>query len=128
MDPFCYLCFVFDGHTLLSVFVALWSAPGKGLTSIVCDVFLCFCHFPYGVLGQVWNLIVSSPGLCIYRSHFTARRAQGHCRQGCTLYSDSSSRLINSRFSMKTYVKSYTFWICHILPLLPLGCVPVNPQ
>ena len=39
--------------------VALWSPVGKRLTSpalasLLCDVFLCFCHFPFGVLDQVW--------------------------------------------------------------------------
>ena len=28
------------------------------------DVFLRFVTFPYGVLGQVWYLIVSIPDLC----------------------------------------------------------------
>ena len=34
---------------------------GKGwpLVCVVCDVVLCFVTFPYGVLGQVWYLIVS---------------------------------------------------------------------
>ena len=39
---------------------ALWSPAGK--------VFSCFCGFvtfPYGVLGQVWYLIVSIPELCL---------------------------------------------------------------
>ena len=34
------------------------------LGPLVCCVFLCFCHFPYGVLFQVWYLIVSIPDLC----------------------------------------------------------------
>ena len=44
MDPFCYLWFVFVSHNVLSVHCNL----GKRLTSwlFVCDVFLCFCHFP----------------------------------------------------------------------------------
>ena len=40
----------------------------KPLGSVVCDVFLCFCHFPTprcGVLCQVWNLIVSISDLCL---------------------------------------------------------------
>ena len=32
--------------------------------SIVCDVFCVFVTFPYGVLGQVWSLLVSNPNLC----------------------------------------------------------------
>ena len=41
-----------------AVFV-LWSPAGKGLTSCV------FVIFPYGVLGQVWYLIVKIPDLCL---------------------------------------------------------------
>ena len=44
---------------------ALWSPAGKGLTSwlsfVVSTVSL---HFPIGILGQVWYLIVSIPDLC----------------------------------------------------------------
>ena len=32
--------------------------------ALVCDVKLCICHFPCGILGQVWYLIVSIPDLC----------------------------------------------------------------
>ena len=35
----------------------------RPLGSLVCDVSLCFCTFPYGVLGQVQYLIVSIPGI-----------------------------------------------------------------
>ena len=28
------------------------------LLALVCDVFLCFCHFPRLCLGEVWYLIV----------------------------------------------------------------------
>ena len=31
---------------------------------VVCDVELCFCQFPCGILGQVWYFIVSIPDLC----------------------------------------------------------------
>ena len=34
---------------------------GKGLTSWLSFV---VCHFPIGILGQVWYLIVSIPDLC----------------------------------------------------------------
>ena len=45
---------------------ALWSPAGKGLTSwLLCVVSNCeFFHFPIGILGQVWYLIVSFPDLC----------------------------------------------------------------
>ena len=31
--------------------------------ALVCDALLCNCHFPIGILGQVWCLIVSIPDL-----------------------------------------------------------------
>ena len=43
---------------LLSVFrVTYWDI-------VVCVVFLSFVIFPYGVLGQVWYLIVPIPDRC----------------------------------------------------------------
>ena len=36
----------------------------------MCDVCLCFVTFPYGVLSQVWYLIVSIPDLCLPSSFF----------------------------------------------------------
>ena len=45
---------------------ALWSPAGKGLTSwLSFAVSNCeFYHFPIGIQGQVWYLIVSIPDLC----------------------------------------------------------------
>ena len=63
--PLCCLCLVFV--MLLRLFIAaLWSPAGKGLTSCVSFVmFNCvFVTFPCGILGQVWNLILSIPDLC----------------------------------------------------------------
>ena len=34
------------------------------LLALVCDVYCVFVSFPYGILGQVWYLIVSFPDLC----------------------------------------------------------------
>ena len=34
------------------------------LLALVCGVELWVCHFPIGILGQVWYLIVSIPDLC----------------------------------------------------------------
>ena len=47
MDHFCYLCFLFVKLSCLFI-AALASPAGKGwpLGSLVCDVFLCFGHFP----------------------------------------------------------------------------------
>ena len=38
------------------------------LLAHVCGVYLLVCHFPNGILGQVWYLIVSIPDLCTLTS------------------------------------------------------------
>ena len=65
MDHSCYLCLVFLMLSRLFI-AALWSSAGKGLTSWLFFVmFNCaFVTFQYGILGQVWYLIVSIPDLC----------------------------------------------------------------
>ena len=35
-----------------------------GLLALVCGVELRVCHFPIGILGQMWYLIVSIPDIC----------------------------------------------------------------
>ena len=64
MDHLCYLCLVFS--MLSSLFItALWSPAGNFLTSwLLFVMFNCvFVTFPCGIMGQVWNLIVSIPDL-----------------------------------------------------------------
>ena len=34
------------------------------LLAVVCDVYCDFISFPFGILGQVWYLIVSIPDPC----------------------------------------------------------------
>ena len=46
---------------------ALWSPEGKAL---VCDVYYDFVTFPFGIIAQVWYLIVSIPDPCSL-SYFT---------------------------------------------------------
>ena len=47
---------------------ALWSPEGKWLTSwllfMLLMLFIVFVTFPFGILGQVWYLIVSIPDPC----------------------------------------------------------------
>ena len=43
----------------------------------MCDVFLNFITFPFGVLVQVWFLIVSIPDLCLL-PHFGIRHYKEH--------------------------------------------------
>ena len=47
-----YICFV----------VTCWERADP--LALVCGVELCVCHFPIGIMGQVWYLIVSIPDLC----------------------------------------------------------------
>ena len=63
----CYRARLFVG--------ALWSPARKGLTSWLSFV-VSYCgvvHFPIGVLGQVWCLIVSIPGLKVIKREFILR-------------------------------------------------------
>ena len=64
MDLLCYLCLLFVMLSRLLI-AAFWSPAGKGLTPLLSSVmFKCvFVTFTYGILGQVWNLIVMIPDL-----------------------------------------------------------------
>ena len=67
MDHLCFLFPVFV--MLLRLFIAaLWSPEGRWLTSwILFVMFFCeFVTFPFGILGQVWYLIVSIPDSCCF--------------------------------------------------------------
>ena len=60
MDHLCYICLVFA--MLLCLFVAaLWSPEGKGLTYwLLLVIFIVI----FGILEQVWYLILSIPDPC----------------------------------------------------------------
>ena len=64
----CVSCFSF--FILSCLFhVALWSPAAKGLVpwlSCVWCFLVCFFTFPYGVLGQVWDLIVLIPDFAFF--------------------------------------------------------------
>ena len=47
-----YMCFV----------ITCWERAD--LLALVCGALLSVCHFPIGILGQVWYLIVSIPNIC----------------------------------------------------------------
>ena len=57
----CLLCF--RAHLFIDT---VWSPAGKGLTSWLSFVMsnCVFVTFPCGILGQVWNLVVSIPDRC----------------------------------------------------------------
>ena len=52
----------------LYLVVTYWERTG--LLALVCGVSLQVCHFPIGILGQVWYLIVSIPDLCTLTNFF----------------------------------------------------------
>ena len=65
MDHLCYFCIVLFMLSRLLIAASL-SPAGKRLTSWLSFVVLncVFVTFPFGILGQVWYLIVSIPVLC----------------------------------------------------------------
>ena len=65
MDHLCYFFIVFVMLSRL-LLAALWSPAGKGLTGWLSFMVLncVIVTLPFGILGQVWYLIVSIPDLC----------------------------------------------------------------
>ena len=70
MDPFCCLCFMAVFFILFclsipcSIVFICWERAD--LLALLCVTFSCASGtFPFGVLGQVWYLIVSIPYLCL---------------------------------------------------------------
>ena len=74
MDHLCYLCIVFVMLSCLLI-AALWSPAGKGLTFWLSFVVLnrVVVTFLFGILGQVWYLIVSIADLCSLSYSHTVR-------------------------------------------------------
>ena len=60
MDHLYYLCLVFV--MLSRLFIAAWEGLTSWLSFVMFD--WVFVTIPYGILGQVWYLIVSIPDLC----------------------------------------------------------------
>ena len=65
MDHLCYFCIVFVMLSRLLI-AALLSPAGKGMTFWLSFVVLncVIVTFPFGILGQVWYLVVSIPDRC----------------------------------------------------------------
>ena len=59
-------CLVFAMSLCVSVYICFvvtcWERAD--LLALVCGVLLRVCHFPIGILGQVWYSIVLIPDLC----------------------------------------------------------------
>ena len=79
MDPICYLCFMFVSHTVTyfpcSRVVTCWGRTDDFALFYV--MFSCvFVTFPYGVLGQVWYLIVSILDICLLLYFVTSNKTE----------------------------------------------------
>ena len=61
-------CLVFAMSLCASVYMCFLviSWEKADLLALLCGVQLWVCHFPIGILGQVWYLIVSIPDLCTH--------------------------------------------------------------
>ena len=57
-------CFVMLSCTSVCCCLEFTCWKRDDLLALVCDVLLGRCHFPFGIMGQVWCLIVSIPDLC----------------------------------------------------------------
>ena len=75
-DPFCYLGFV---SVMLNVCSLQPCSQLLDLIALLFVMFSCvFVTFPYGVLGQVWYLIVSIPDFLLLPCSYSAREVFVH--------------------------------------------------
>ena len=58
---FCFMCFSCFSTVYCCLVVTCWESAD--LLTILGDVYCIFVTFPYGMLGQVWYLVVSFPDL-----------------------------------------------------------------
>ena len=66
MNHLCFFYLVFIMPLCMSVYLCLVvnCLERADLLALLCGVLLGVCHFPIGIQGQVWCLIVSIPDLC----------------------------------------------------------------
>ena len=69
MDQLCYFCILFV--MLSRLVVTCWERAY--LLALVCVLNCVVGTFPFGILGQVWYLIVSIPDLCPLSYFHTVR-------------------------------------------------------
>ena len=89
MDYLCYLCLVFA--MLSRLFVA--AREMTDLLPIVCDVYCDFVTFLFGILGQVWYLIILIPDPCCL-SYFKIYNYVNVCVPETPSYAHHSSQRI----------------------------------
>ena len=102
--PLCvsvYMCFV----------VTCWERAD--LLALVCGVRLLVCHFPIGILGQVWYLIVSIPDLCTLTCLLTLHleAAVGLCLTLVFTSPNLGSRPIGGKSNLTIWSHGYTTFV-----------------
>ena len=122
MDPFCYLCFVFVYHTVLSVpcstDVTYWERAD--LLALLCVMFSCvFDTFPYDVSGQVWYLIALIPDNCLLLYFVRCKKKQVFSCRGPITFYESCFHVVLSKNILGHDVFIYCLLIC-------VGIIP-NP-
>ena len=75
---FCFFVMVSCASVYWCLVVTCWETLAD-LLAHVCDIKLWSCHFPIGILGQVWCLIVTIPNLCPF-SYVYMYRWQDICK------------------------------------------------
>ena len=109
----CLLCFV-----RVCLYVLCGHLLGKGWplgSRLWC--LLWVCHFPIGILGQVWYLIVSIPDLCTL-TYFLAWRPNYIEQLQCK----SNSCVLLKNFPFPTKLSYQTKTNSHNEPGLPNAC------
>ena len=113
----CLLCFV-----RVCLYVLRGHLLGKGWplgSRLWC--LLWVCHFPIGILGQVWYLIVSIPDLCNLTYFVSATCLLGlHCSSKYS--SQSLSKKGISHGGAKVAVNVHPFTVSEIGPYLSIPC------
>ena len=94
VDLLCFFCLAFAMFLCASVknmcfVVTCWERAN--LLALVCGVWPWVCHFPIGILGQVWYLIVSIPDRCT----LTYFECPAFIHQGKPIYSQFKNKVIN---------------------------------
>ena len=93
----CLLCFV---HVCLYVLCGHLLGKGWPLGSRLWCL-LWVCHFPIGILGQVWYLIVSIPDLCTITYFYPQGRVKSQ-----RLFSPQSDFLTNDTYQHRQIANS----------------------
>ena len=97
----CLLCFV---HVCLYVLCGHLLGKGWPLGSRLWCL-LWVCHFPIGILGQVWYLIVSIPDLCTITYFYNCKR-----RSWSYLVVAVLCNWLNNEFQWCCVFYSFTFY------------------